>query len=263
MSIELIFYNTFSGYEKFEMSRGSRPWNMFLILEEGSFVTDFGGKEITVEKNEVCFFPPNLHFRRHVLTPLHFHQFGFYADSDDTFYSQMQPGKLNIPHDHVATIIESLSVVRSFALTDNSALYSHEVRQIMVENFIYNEKSLCAPGSQDSDVSFVIQYMTAHIGEKINIAALAAERHLSHGGLIGKFRRSTGYTPSAYHQLLRMQYAKQYLLEGRLRVNEIARLCGYSDAYYFSNDFKKHFHVSPSRFAQRMTAPKDNRNPQG
>jgi AraC-like DNA-binding protein len=47
---------------------------------------------------------------------------------------------------------------------------------------------------------------------------------------------------------LRMQRAKYLLLESPARINEIAALCGYRNAYYFSNAFKKHFGVSPLRY---------------
>ena len=48
-----------------------------------------------------------------------------------------------------------------------------------------------------------------------------------------------------------MHYAKQLLLEGALRVGEIAALCGYSNAYYFANAFHKEVGMSPSEFRRK------------
>lgn len=60
------------------------------------------------------------------------------------------------------------------------------------------------------------------------------------------FRALTGKSPNEYLQCIRMQNAKKLLAEKRYLVKEVAALCGFSDAHYFANRFKKFFQHSPT-----------------
>lgn len=67
------------------------------------------------------------------------------------------------------------------------------------------------------------------------------------------FRKEMGITPLEYLTKLRMKKAETML--GAMwtkdySVAEIAQLCGYDDALYFSRVFKKHFGCSPSMYTK-------------
>lgn len=67
------------------------------------------------------------------------------------------------------------------------------------------------------------------------------------------FKKEMGVTPLEYMTGLRMKKAETMLVSmwGRdYSVAEIASLCGYDDALYFSRVFKKHFGCSPTAFAK-------------
>ncbi len=69
------------------------------------------------------------------------------------------------------------------------------------------------------------------------------------------FKKEMGVTPLEYMTRLRMKKAEALLSTMGARdysVAEIAALCGYDDALYFSRVFKKFFGVSPSAFASRQ-----------
>lgn len=68
------------------------------------------------------------------------------------------------------------------------------------------------------------------------------------------FKKEIGVTPLEYMTRLRMKKASTMLTaqgDSDYSVAEIARLCGYEDALYFSRVFKKTFGVSPSVFVSR------------
>ena len=94
----------------------------------------------------------------------------------------------------------------------------------------------------------VIRYIAEHLHEPLSVASLAASLHLSHNGLIWKFKKELHTTPMRYIAACRIKRAKQLLFEGSLTMAQIAEACGYSNAYYFSNAFKKSEGISPSDF---------------
>ena len=82
----------------------------------------------------------------------------------------------------------------------------------------------------------------------ISIRALAEECGLSHVQMIRRFRSAFGHTPSEHLCALRLERAKELLLQTALPVKTIARDCGFENEYYFSNFFKKHEGLSPSAY---------------
>ncbi len=64
------------------------------------------------------------------------------------------------------------------------------------------------------------------------------------------FRQQLDCTPTQYLKQIRIQLAKQLLLQAseQLSISEIAERCGYRDPYYFSRVFRSITGVSPSQF---------------
>ena len=250
--IKLVFHNAFQNREQFEMSCGSRPWHVFLILTEGSFVFHINGEEYCIEKDEIAFFPQNTYFERKVVSPISFQQFGFCICQDTEHTQMLRAGRLPIPHTHVRAITEVLDTSSQYLPRHQTDIHLQVLQQIILENHLYGEKRRMPIAKRDADVDYVIGYMTEHLDEKIKIEELAGTLHLSRVALFGKFKKSMGCSPSDFLIKLRMQYAKHLLLEGNMRIGEIASRCGYENAYYFSNAFKKAYAMSPARYRQYM-----------
>lgn len=64
------------------------------------------------------------------------------------------------------------------------------------------------------------------------------------------FRRQTGTTPRQYILQLRLEYARDLMMETELPIGEIAERAGFSDPFYFSRCFRKHFGIVPSVYRQ-------------
>ena len=65
------------------------------------------------------------------------------------------------------------------------------------------------------------------------------------------FRSVTGTTPKQYILTLRLEHARDLLLETDLPVAQVAERCGFDDACYFSRCFKQRFGASPRAYRKR------------
>ena len=62
--------------------------------------------------------------------------------------------------------------------------------------------------------------------------------------------------PKHYIISLKMNYASDLLKYGEYSVSKIAEMCGYSDIYAFSHQFKTDFGISPTEFQLKYVSSK-------
>ncbi len=75
------------------------------------------------------------------------------------------------------------------------------------------------------------------------------------------FKKEVGVSPLEYLTTLRMKSAETFLTAmwtNEYSITEIAQMCGYEDAQYFSRVFKKYYGCSPTVFAKNHNKPTHN-----
>lgn len=83
-----------------------------------------------------------------------------------------------------------------------------------------------------------------------NVDTVCSLLNMSRSSFYSKLKALTDQAPADYVRLIRLNRAKQLLREQRYTVTEVAEMTGFSDAGYFREVFKKHFHVSPTQYAK-------------
>jgi len=68
---------------------------------------------------------------------------------------------------------------------------------------------------------------------------------------IASFRQVTGTTPKQYILDHLLGYAQALLLETNLPIATLAERSGFSDPFYFSRCFRKHFRLSPKQYREK------------
>jgi len=101
-----------------------------------------------------------------------------------------------------------------------------------------------APGS----LRRVVDHIEADLSRAFTIEELAKVAGVSSRHFIRAFRESAGQTPLRYVYDLRLERAKEFLLDSRRTATEIALDCGFSHAQHFSTAFKKATGLTPSDF---------------
>ena len=94
-------------------------------------------------------------------------------------------------------------------------------------------------------------YIAAHPDEKVSIALLARQCHLSESFFRKKFGEAYGVSPKEYCLQMRLDRAKTLLELGELNVSQVSNLLGFSSPSYFSRIFRKKFGVSPVACLQK------------
>ena len=86
---------------------------------------------------------------------------------------------------------------------------------------------------------------------KFSVNVLCESSGMSRTSFYNKIKALTDQAPADYVRLIRLKRAAQLLREGKHSITEIAEMTGFNDAKYFREVFKKHFNVSPSKYARK------------
>lgn len=90
----------------------------------------------------------------------------------------------------------------------------------------------------------LLRYVRRHSDEPLSLSELAGRYHLNLSYCSELFRRVTGVSFSAYLTRLRMERANLLYQSGVCAGQDIYRLVGYNDAYYFSRCYRKYLETT-------------------
>jgi len=99
-------------------------------------------------------------------------------------------------------------------------------------------------------------HLSAHYGEALGLAAVAAEFGISPSYLSRAFARVTGLNFSSYLADLRVRRARELLAGGDLSVARIAEEVGFESLSSFGRAFRRLSGVSPLRYRAMSRRPK-------
>lgn len=92
------------------------------------------------------------------------------------------------------------------------------------------------------------KYIEENFHKNITIKELANNVSLSPSYFLKVFKKNANTTPTEYIISIRLSHAKQLLTESNLTIAQIAEMCGFNDASYFSYYFRRCFGIKPSEY---------------
>ena len=98
-----------------------------------------------------------------------------------------------------------------------------------------------------------LRYIREHSAEKLSIASIAAQVHISPNYLSNIFRKETGASVNEVIRQEQMKAAARLLRDTDLRVAEIAEQVGYENQSKFSNVFRDIFQVLPTEYRRQQS----------
>lgn len=107
---------------------------------------------------------------------------------------------------------------------------------------------------EDAQFKPILEYINEHFTEKISTKTISHAFGYDEAYFCRRFKRTTGITVMKYIQILRLEHAQKLLKKNDQAIGDIALRCGFSDIYYFTRCFSKHFGVTPNAFRKAAQA---------
>lgn len=154
--------------------------------------------------------------------------------------------------EHLDTTIEQKTKRHGDDIT--RALFSYLV--FLLDQLPQDEVSPKAKTEESSPpvILKIIDYLNGHYSEKLTLASIGTQFYLSPTALSYAFKKHTDCTLIDFLLSIRINKAKEFLLNTKKSVEEISELCGFSSANYFSLIFKQKEKLSPNQYRKYQRA---------
>lgn len=104
-------------------------------------------------------------------------------------------------------------------------------------------------------LSTVIDYLHAHLPQRIELSELSDLTGLSQSHFSREFKASTGASPYRWQLEERVRRAQTLLLRNKAAtLEEVAEATGFADAVHFGRTFRKHIGTTPAAWRQSHTS---------
>ncbi len=104
----------------------------------------------------------------------------------------------------------------------------------------------------DDRLQQTLDFISANYASPFSLRELAAQASLSERQFLRVFKNAYGLTPTEYIGKLRIERARDILLETDCPITTIAMECGFSDSSYFAKYFKKLVGCSPTEYRKHI-----------
>jgi AraC-like DNA-binding protein len=180
--------------------------------------------------------------------------------------ADMESTPLRTVQGYRALSIETLDVslldglVRLLTLSRDPALLPHLAPLIQQEIAIRllmgphgpHLRRLVSAGSPGQQIARTVAWLKQNYAEAVEIEKLAARAHMSPSTFRQHFRDITGVSPLQYQKQLRLQEARQLMLNEDLDASNASGRVGYESASQFSREYCRLFGAPPQRDIRRM-----------
>lgn len=163
-------------------------------------------------------------------------------------------GETFIPHPELLGILRCFMLEASENRSNNKEMldYLAPVIAHLAVRSVIADTQYSMPLYDRFEVDHAIAYMNSHFSEKITAEDLAGQVNLSAGHFSKIFKSVTGETPIEFLNTLRLQKARNMLMNNMGNITEIAIDCGFHTSSYFSSCFIEKYKMTPSAYRQNF-----------
>lgn len=252
-------YQVFSGPTVLtERPEGRTDWQL-LYVEAGEITLKLGDTPQTVKKGSIILYPPHqpqyyYYHKEHkpIIYWVHFSG----RDVVDTLHHYNITTNQNVFYVGVNLVLSTLfrQIINELQL--RNVKYEEMTVLKLNEIFLQINRSFNNTTAKVTDSSDLVKaakvYFSENYNQEINIASYANSLNMTPCWFIQKFKQYTGFTPTQYILSVRLTTAQNLLKNTKYNISETAEAVGYTNTFYFSRLFQKHFGICPSKYKKQM-----------
>ncbi|WP_134703864.1 AraC family transcriptional regulator [Ammoniphilus sp. YIM 78166] len=235
-----------------------------LYLKQGKLKVIVEGKEYTGEPGDIFFFRPNIKHSIQSISKMKVHQlyvhFGLFSSEERAFFRKdILQGDLFIP-EHIrlnnSLPFENklLDLIHEF--DKKIPHYELQVKAKVTELLVYLWREFhWKKTNMDPNYETLLkvkEFLNDNFANKVTLNELVDIANISKYHLICLFKKTFGYTPMHYHQIVRIEKAKELIRHTNYSLSQIASELGFETIHSFSRSFKKIDGNPPSFYRKKV-----------
>ncbi|MCB2294494.1 AraC family transcriptional regulator [Clostridium algoriphilum] len=232
-----------------------RSGYMIHYILEGKGIYKIKGKTYHLEKNQGFLIEPNnlIYYESHNDFPWQYIWIGFNGTKAKDYLNRTTLSAENpifsfSENSNLLNYMNSIVIASKITSNRNLIILSrlYEFLYLLCENFPNHESILI--DRPKSYIDEALLFIQQNYADNITIQDIANYICIDRSYLHRLFKKFTNKSPQEYLLSLRMEKAASLLIDSNLKISDISRSVGYTDALSFSKTFKKLKGLSPSEF---------------
>lgn len=226
--------------------------NELIFHLSGESTVFFNGKQLDVTKDTIRFLPQGEIHEYIVKRKKHGECIDIFFDTDIPVTNEAFVLKLK-QSEKVKSLFKKIF---SVWVAKNDGCY-FECISILYKILAELQKSNYIPESQYDSIKPAIDYIETHfLNKKITAEDLVSCCTISYPYIKKLFVKKFGIPPIKYSIQLKINYACDLLSSELYTVSQVSEICGYSDIYFFSRQFKAYMGITPTEFIKKYKSSK-------
>jgi len=263
-----------------EKLRRSPPWHYheeveLLLLLNGELTVFYGEDQLVLHQGDVAIFGSSephwtLHSGGrldHIIFQINLHQ---YWDPSTLncmkhFSEVIRPlSALNYifaeypdARKQIATLIEEIFHEMNAGQIGYELAVTARIKSILLLLLRYDRRHMLSYTDNQliGRMQPAIDYIEAHLSEKLTVEALSRHLSISYTHFIKLFKKAVGMSFTDFVNYKRIKKAEQQLLTSDISISEIAESVGMSNLGHFYDLFRRYNDCSPKQFKDRLREP--------
>lgn len=228
---------------KLKRKAAGRASDAFVYFIKGTADYIFDTYSFTAKSNTLFYLSKDSIYDIHISEHVHY----ICVDFDFTDYQEQPKSTL---FSDVPVVLKN-DFFKLFYLWNERNIWT-QAEEFSIVYSIYSQalKSLYKDYYKSSHLfSSIVAFISDNYSDpNLSVGAIAKFANTSETHLRRIFKAHINITPVQYITFIRLENAKQMLLNSNYSIEEISKSIGITDTYYFSRLFKKEIGISPSAY---------------
>ncbi len=231
----------------FRTGRRVFPYHYLLYVHNGTGQYKIGSRLYPAAMGDLFYCPPGVanDIIADAADPFLLSGLEFTCDGDPALAERLQPAVNLLPEPFLIELIREMIQEYSYGLSDSGAVCSS-----LLNALILRLLRLPRAGGPDSRevVPALLDYIKANLSREVTHAELSRVFSYHKNSINRLLTGATGMSLKNYQISLRIKKAAGLLAYSDKTVGEIAELCGYQSAAFFSRQFREKTGITPLQF---------------